>query len=150
MKTKYILYPDQLPRYLRHIGNLYLKVVSRELCDLELSNYFDFLITIERYEGTLTQKQLAGLMYIDKSSMVAILDFLVQKGFINVEQNPADRRENLISLSKKGALAVSKINDCETKIYDSMLDSVSPEQIREVFDLLKKMELRLKEINRNR
>ena len=144
-----MVYPDRLPRYLRHIGNLYLKVVSRELCGLELSNYFDFLITIDRLEGTLTQKQLASLTYTNKSGMVAILDFLVQKGFINVEQNPADRRENLISLSRKGALVVSKITYCETKVYDSMLEVVSPEQIREVFDLLKKMELRLKEINRN-
>jgi DNA-binding MarR family transcriptional regulator len=142
-----MLQPEQLPRYFRHIANLYHKVVCRQLDIPQLNNYFDFLLTIDRYEKQLTQKQLAELMYIDKSSMVAIVNYLFEHEFIDVKLNPSDRRENFISLAEKGKQIVSKIRKSESRIYAQMLNGIDKDKISILFETLTNIETSLKQIN---
>jgi len=142
-----MLQPEQFPRYFRHIASLYHKVVCRELDIPQLNNYFDFLLTIDRCEQQLTQKQLAELMYIDKSAMVAIVNYLFEHEFINVRLNPSDRRENFISLAEKGKQIVSKIRKAESNIYRQMLNGIDKDKISSLFETLMNIETSLKHIN---
>jgi DNA-binding MarR family transcriptional regulator len=142
-----MVHPEQLPRYLRYIANLYQKAVCRELNVPELNNHFDLLLTIDRYKQQLTQKQLGELIYTDKSTMVGIINFLCEHGFIDVKQNPLDRRENFVSLSDKGKEAVAEIKRTESIIYNTMLRGIDKDKASSLFEVLTSIELKLKQIN---
>ena len=57
----------------------------------------------------LTQKEIGEKMVVDRTTMVQLIDSLESKELITRESNPKDRRQNLISLTKKGQEIVEKM-----------------------------------------
>ena len=50
----------------------------------------------------LSQQALAGLLGVDPTTMVAVLDALEDKGIVTRRPDPADRRRNQIALTQRG------------------------------------------------
>ena len=71
---------------------------------------------------------LARIFQVSKPSMGETVDKLHNKGFVKIEINSMDRREKIVSLTKKGALA--KI-DAEKAVYPflkSMIEKIGINQ----------------------
>jgi len=80
---------------------------------------------------------LARIFQVTKPSMGETVDKLLNKGFVKVEANPADRREKIVSLTEHGAAA--KL-DAEKAIYpllETMLAQMGVAQFETAYTALK-------------
>lgn len=76
---------------------------------------------------------------LDKSSDVSrIVDRLFEKDYVDRKENSFDRRQKEISISKKGLVLLSEMDECEKKV-DSLLKNLSLHEITELNRLLDKI-----------
>lgn len=92
---------EPLAQALTTVTKRYLYGLSKSLLHLSIDRYHYVLVLIDAHRETLSQKALAELLYIDKSYLVSMLDYLGENGYIIREKNPSDRREQLIKLTSK-------------------------------------------------
>jgi MarR family transcriptional regulator for hemolysin len=135
---------EPISRKLIHLGKVYLNVLSKRVEHLGINRYWYILSLIHANNGHLTQKALAAKLGKDKSSMVNILDFLTEKGYVYREVNPADRREHLLKVTEKASNAVPEIIAAFESINKTVATDVSMAEM-EIFNrVLLKMEENLK------
>lgn len=83
------------------LSKLYYGVLSKSLEDLEIERYFSILYFLNGKNGC-SQQCICNNLAIDKTAMVKVIDYLIKAGYVVRESNPADRREHVIVLTKKG------------------------------------------------
>lgn len=106
MKVKLI---EPVSRKLIVLGKAYLAVLSSRMEHLDMDKYYYALTVICHYDGELTQNALAEKLGKDKSVIVKIIDTLADKGFVNRQKNPADKRQHLLLVTDKAKKAVPLI-----------------------------------------
>ena len=79
----------------------YIGIVSQKLSELEIERYFYPLVVINESENAMCQKDLAECIGADNVTMVRIVDYLSDKGFIKRLQNKHDRRAYHLTLTEK-------------------------------------------------
>src|SRR5690348_6886706 len=82
--------------------------------------------------GEFTQKQLADLCALDKTTMVVTMDALEQKGLAERRPSPTDRRARIIAVTPSGADVVQQGEAIVTGLYADVIESL-PETQREPF-----------------
>lgn len=87
----------------------YIGAVSAQLSHLEIDRHFYLLHYIASSDKPLTQKELAMVINEDKSSMVRVIDYLVDHGYVKRVQNRSDRRECFIVLTSKAEAIIPDI-----------------------------------------
>ena len=95
---------------------------------LELTPADAGILRLLRAEAGLSQQELAGRLQIHPSRLVAILDNLEKRGFVERRANPDDRRLYSLSLTQGGREALEKIGDVARKHQDALLSSISWEE----------------------
>jgi MarR family transcriptional regulator for hemolysin len=135
---------EPISRKLIHLGKVYLNVLSKRVEHLGINRYWYILSVIHANNGQLTQKALAAKLGKDKSSMVNILDFLTERGYVYREVNPIDRREHLLKVTEKASNAVPEIVAAFESINKTVAADVTLAEM-EIFNrVLLKMEDNLK------
>jgi len=110
------------------MSKLYYGVLSKSLESLDIDRYFSVFYFLNENNGC-TQQCICNHLAIDKTAMVKVIDSLIAAGYIEKKVNPADRRENFIFLTRKGAKHTFKIVDSFRKIDDVIFKDVSkPDQ----------------------
>ncbi|MDZ4846882.1 MAG: MarR family transcriptional regulator [Chitinophagales bacterium] len=87
----------------------YIGIVSKKLYDLEIERYYYALIVIQESENSICQKELAEGIGADNVTMVRIVDYLSDKGFIKRIQSKEDRRYYHLVLTEKAQKTLPKI-----------------------------------------
>ena len=59
------------------------------------------MLTLTNHDS-MTQIKISELMFIDRTTVGQLIDSLESKGFVKRQQNPKDRRQNLIAVTRKG------------------------------------------------
>lgn len=59
------------------------------------------MLTLTNHDS-MTQVKISELMFIDRTTVGQLIDSLESKGFVKRQQNPKDRRQNLIAVTRKG------------------------------------------------
>jgi len=72
--------------------------------------------------GTHTQKQLADLVGLDKTTMVATLDELERAGYARRVPSAADRRAHVVEVTPEGRKKVAAGNKVAQRIQADVLD----------------------------
>lgn len=76
---------------------------------------------------------------LDKNSDVSrIVDRLYEKGYVTRVENPMDRRQKSVEISKSGLEMLDKMLPCELKV-DTLLSNLSMKEIKELNRLLDKI-----------
>jgi DNA-binding MarR family transcriptional regulator len=75
----------------------------------DLEKYFSVLLILANSNKQWTQQCLCNHLYIDKVTMVKVLDHLFDKGYITRVTNPADRRAKCIALTPKAVKEIPLI-----------------------------------------
>ena len=76
---------------------------------------------------------------LDKSSDVSrIVDRLFFKGYIDRKENPNDRRQKEIAITKEGMDLLNNMDDCEKKV-DALLENLTSDELKELNRLLDKI-----------
>ncbi|NMD48508.1 MarR family transcriptional regulator [Streptococcus ursoris] len=65
------------------------------------SRDYGILLTLTNHDS-MTQIKISELMFIDRTTVGQLIDSLESKGFVKRQQNPKDRRQNLIAVTRKG------------------------------------------------
>jgi DNA-binding MarR family transcriptional regulator len=103
---------------------------------LELTPADAGILRLLRVEAGLSQQVLAARLQIHPSRLVAILDNLEKRGFVERRANPDDRRLYSIHLIQAGGEALEKIGSLARKHQDALLSSISWEERNTLATLL--------------
>jgi MarR family transcriptional regulator, transcriptional regulator for hemolysin len=74
--------------------------------------------------GPHTQKQLAELVGVDKTTMVVTLDELEAAGLARRVASPTDRRARVVEVTKPGARKVAEANRVAKRVQADVLSSL--------------------------
>ncbi len=86
--------------------------------------------------GEYTQKELATMVGLDKTTMVATIDELEQAGLARRRPSATDRRAHLIEVTKAGAKAVAKGERASERVQKNVLASLPAGQRDALMDAL--------------
>jgi MarR family transcriptional regulator for hemolysin len=79
-------------------------------------------------EGDFTQAQLAERAWLDKTTMVNVLDEMEQSGLATRTLSPTDRRVRVVAITAKGRAQLVRADALVEATYDEVLDTLSPVQ----------------------
>lgn len=91
------------------LAKAYANHFTERLRELPLQRYYYSLVVIEAYGGNINQTVLGEELYLDKASVVRMLDYLETEDCIRRVQNPQDRRAHLLELSPKALAMLPEI-----------------------------------------
>lgn len=98
-----------LGRVFGELAKEYIGIFNHKLKHLPINRYYYSLLVIEKYEGDLSQTELGDELYLDKASVVRMLDYLEKAGCITRCQNPCDRRAHILNLTEKARKMIPEI-----------------------------------------
>lgn len=87
----------------------------------DLEKYFSVLLIIAGSEKKWTQQCLCDHLYIDKVTMVKVLDHLFDKGYIKRITNPNDRRQKWIELTLKAKREIPSMRKSVAEMNEKTL-----------------------------
>ncbi|MFK4871832.1 MarR family winged helix-turn-helix transcriptional regulator [Novosphingobium sp. ZW T3_23] len=95
------------------------------------------LLTLRDHPG-LDQQTLAGMIAYDRVTIGGVIDRLVQKGFVNRETSPNDRRARVLMLSDQGGNAVEVATPWVDKVQEDLISQLTSEERDNFLNLLQK------------
>lgn len=96
--------------------------------------HFRVLAVLDEF-GVVSQAELGRRSNMDRSDVVAAVNELVEQGFVEREQDPDDRRRNLVSLTEAGARHLRLMDRALAGVQDDLLGPL-PEQDRQTLTRL--------------
>jgi DNA-binding MarR family transcriptional regulator len=84
--------------------------------------------------GSHTQKQLAEIVGVDKTTMVVTLDELEAAGLAKRVASPNDRRARVVEVTKAGARKVAEANDVAKRVQEDVLASLEDADAETLLD----------------
>lgn len=111
----------QHPGYLLiKLGELTLEIAEAALAPLDLRARHFNVMAMAAADATLSQQDLSGLLGLDPTMMVALVDGLERRGFIQRERSKKDRRRYVLRLTPSGQRTLerglSAIAEAENKL----------------------------------
>jgi DNA-binding MarR family transcriptional regulator len=114
--------------------------ILRDAFEAEGVRGYDFrvLAAIEQH-GPSSQADIGRTTGIDRSDVVATLDDLVHRGWARRDPDPADRRRNVVSLTKSGRTALERLDRVLGQVQDEVLRPLTATERTTLVRLLKKL-----------
>ena len=137
-------------RHLAQLTKLYAGVISKKLEHLDIERYFHVLLTIDKSENKITQQEVANQLELDKVTMVKMVDYLAQKGYLNREQNPNDRREYHLCLTEKAQQVIPEIKEAFQDIHKAATNGLTKNQIDEFYKVVERIDKNLRKLPNNK
>jgi MarR family transcriptional regulator, lower aerobic nicotinate degradation pathway regulator len=111
-------------------------LVSAALASAEARRYhYKVLAALDEY-GSASQAALGRRCGIDRSDMVATINELADRGFVERAPDPADGRRNVVTLTRKGRGHLRKLDRLVAEAQDELLVPLSPRERTQLVDLL--------------
>jgi MarR family transcriptional regulator, transcriptional regulator for hemolysin len=141
MKTEKSGSLNDLPvgRDLAIIARMYYGVLTKKLESLDIDRHFSVLIYLDECTESCSQKCISDQLLIDKASMVRVIDYLSDKGYISREINKTDRREHSIVLTPKARKALPKIKSATRSLNEKLFKGLSRKEINSFYLLMDNM-----------
>jgi DNA-binding MarR family transcriptional regulator len=86
--------------------------------------------------GSGSQVKVGRHAGLDRSDVVATVDELVERGFVNRSADPIDRRRNIISITPAGRAHFRKLDKILADVQDELLSPISANQRDQLIRLL--------------
>ena len=134
-----------LGRLLSSLGKGYLQLLRIKLQHLDIDRNYYALVLIENLEGEVTQQELAVLLDTDKVSVVRVVDYLSEKGYVKRVRKTEDRRKYSLVLTEKAKKALPVIKKSFADINRIALKGLENSQTAEFADTIKKIKHNLTE-----
>jgi len=97
------------------------------------------ILRLLRMAAGISQQELASKLQIHPSRLVAILDNLEKRGFVERRANPDDRRLYSLYLTKDGEEVLEKIGRVAREHQDALLAALITEEREQLASLLLKV-----------
>ncbi len=106
----------QISRTIHEMSLFIARLFNREMKDLGLTRT-QWMVMYQLYlGGEQSQTDLATALSSAKPPLGKVIDKLEQDGWVHRRQNPADRRENLVSLTEKVSPLIEPLSDVVANI----------------------------------
>ncbi|MFF0387520.1 MarR family winged helix-turn-helix transcriptional regulator [Kitasatospora sp. NPDC004615] len=97
--------------------------------------HFAVLATLDEF-GPASQAELVSRTRIYRSDMVAVINELADRGLVERSPNPADRRQNVITLTRQGRRQLLKLDKLLTEAENEVLAPLTPQEREQLARLL--------------
>jgi DNA-binding MarR family transcriptional regulator len=97
--------------------------------------HYAVLATLEE-AGPASQSELSGRTGIYRSDLVAVLNELAERGLVERTPNPADRRQNVITVTKQGRRQLVRLDKLLADVEEDVLAPLTPTQRDQLVQLL--------------
>lgn len=101
------------------------------------------LVHLQRLGDGLSQSELAAAAGLDGSSLVRLLDILVEQGLIERRADAADRRVKRVYLTAPGRRSVARIRKRLTVIEDTLLADLDDATAHTLLQAFEQIEARI-------
>lgn len=126
---------DNLSVILRYCRNFF----EKRLREFDLTFGEQVIIMFLSRNEEVNQDAISKRYMIDKGMVAKTLNKLETKGFISREQNPDNKRENIISLTQKGADILNNIKNIIDEWNEILYEEMSEDEIACMKKLTNKM-----------
>ena len=106
---------------------------------LELTPPDAGILRLLRIAAGLSQQELAAKLQIHPSRLVAILDELERRGFVQRTSNTDDRRQYALHLTEEGKQALDAIGQIARQHQEALCAALSHEERETLTELLQKI-----------
>jgi MarR family transcriptional regulator for hemolysin len=134
-----------LGRILSGLGKGYLQLLRLKLQHLDIDRNYYALVLIDKPDGSITQQELALMLDIDKVSIVRVIDYLSDNGYVQRVRKAEDRRKLNLVLTPKANLALPEIKQSFDEINNIVLNGLNSSQVSELVETINKIKSNLKE-----
>ncbi|MGW6480842.1 MarR family winged helix-turn-helix transcriptional regulator [Streptomyces sp. NPDC055059] len=117
--------PSYLVSHVSRIGHDVLIAAVAE-ADLRLP-HFATLTALADF-GSLPQHELADRLGLNRSHLVGYLDTIEGRGFVQRTRDPADRRRQLVELTREGEKVQRRLFEVALRSQDEFLACLTPEE----------------------
>jgi DNA-binding MarR family transcriptional regulator len=93
-------------------------------------------LTILRDRGGSTQQALAGLLQVDRTNLVGLLNELECAGLIERRRSREDRRRHIVELTGKGSKRLADAEFVLAAVEDEVLWNLDPDRRELLYQLL--------------
>jgi MarR family transcriptional regulator, lower aerobic nicotinate degradation pathway regulator len=100
--------------------------------------HFRLLAALDQY-GPASQADLGRHTGIDRSDVVATVNELVDRGFAVRKADRVDRRRNVVSITKRGAAALNRLDVVVDDVQAAVLAPLTPNERVTLVRLLTKL-----------
>jgi DNA-binding MarR family transcriptional regulator len=125
---------DRLGYLIKHAHQRLTELTTRALEPLRISGRECAVLLVIDDRIPLSQQDVAQQLGVDRTTMVAILDELETKGFVERRQDREDRRRNVVAVTKHGRAvlqkAASATKDAEREFFASLTSAQTAEFTR--------------------
>ena len=90
-------------------------------------------------DGEAAQATLADRIMFDRSDLVTLLDELEQLGYVARRTDPADRRRNIVAITRKGEKALTAMDQLIFAAEDELLTPLTATERRTLLKLLARL-----------
>jgi DNA-binding MarR family transcriptional regulator len=108
----------------------------RELHDREITYEMLQVLTVLWKKHQINQQEVANAIQKHKASLTPLLDGLVEMGLVTRSEDPGDRRNKIITLTKKGKDYKKKFTPMINDIYRVVKGNFADDRLREMAGLL--------------
>jgi MarR family transcriptional regulator, lower aerobic nicotinate degradation pathway regulator len=130
---------DRIPFLLYRAAEASHALANQMLGEVDLSARQAGILTMVTESGPMTQKALGDALRIDRTTMVALIDDLEDKGYVTRQRHPRDRRAFLVHPTGAGRAAKTaaiRILDEQQRRY---LAPLTPAERQQLGALLKRL-----------
>jgi DNA-binding MarR family transcriptional regulator len=129
-------FKQPLGRILSHAGRSFLNLLNAKLSHLDIERNYYALILIESTKDGMTQQELAELMDTDKVSIVRIIDYLSEKGYVKRAKDISDRRKYCLVLTTKAEKEMIVIKKVLAEATEIAFKGLSKSQVAEFYNTI--------------
>lgn len=97
--------------------------------------HYAALATLDEF-GPASQAELSRRTGIYRSDMVTVINELADRGLVERSPNPADRRQNIIAVTKQGHRQLLKLDKLLTEVENEVLAPLTPPERQQLARLL--------------
>lgn len=148
-KNQNILQLPPLGKVFTLTGKCFLHLLNEKLSYLDIERDYYALILIEMGEGKLTQNELACKLETDKVSVVRIVDYLAEKGYVTRLESAEDKRKYCLTLTDKAKAALPGIRQSMQESTETAFMGLTEAQQKEFMSLLGQIRNNLRKAKNN-
>jgi DNA-binding MarR family transcriptional regulator len=113
--------------------------VERSLEPLGIRGPHLFILMMMRADGPMSQAALTKRLWIDRTTMVHIIDDLERLGLVERTRDPNDRRANAVRVSPRGEEVLARAGQLAHAGEAGVMSALSPEEQEQLRSLLARL-----------
>jgi DNA-binding MarR family transcriptional regulator len=118
---------DRLGYLLKHAQLRLAELTASALAPLRISGRECAVLIAIDDQAPQSQQEVARRMGVDRTTMVALIDDLENKGLVERRQDPDDRRKNVVALTDTGRTTLRQATAATRKAERRFLGALSDE-----------------------